>query len=220
MKPAVRLAQTWFLVSVVPLCVFIFSRLEIQMKCRSVSAQTHTPPLPPLSSLSTLALILPLVPLSSSLHLWMSGFLFRFASFCRTLKRRWDGVTEESEERFSLFVSAELRCGERRWFLFFRCRLDQTLRDCVFPEIDDRTFVHFTSRITVFPGFLSTSQFSDRLAENKNANLNRSCVSFRCKPLSFAFQFEALVIRWDFMLMFGWSLSGPSLHLWTAFNAD
>lgn len=72
----------------------------------------------------------------------------------------------------------------------------------------------------VFPGFLSTSQFSDRLAENKNANLNRSCVSFRCKPLSFAFQFEALVIRWDFMLMFGWSLSGPSLHLWTAFNAD
>lgn len=50
----------------------------------------------------------------------------------------------------------------------------------------------------VFPGFLSTSQFSDRLAENKNANLNRSCVSFRCKPLSFAFQFEALVIRWDF----------------------
>lgn len=122
--------------------------LEIQMKCRSVSAQTHTPPLPPLSSLSTLALILPLVPLSSSLHLWMSGFLFRFASFCRTLKRRWDGVTEESEERFSLFVSAELRCGERRCFLFFRCRLDQTLRDCVFPEIDDRTFVHFTSRIT------------------------------------------------------------------------
>lgn len=69
MKPAVRLAQTWFLVSVVPLCVFIFSRLEIQMKCRSVSAQTHTPPLPPLCSLSTLALILPLVPLSSSLHL-------------------------------------------------------------------------------------------------------------------------------------------------------
>lgn len=91
MKPAVRLAQTWFLVSVVPLCVFIFSRLEIQMKCRSVSAQTHTPPLPPLCSLSTLALILPLVPLSSSLHLWMSGFLFRFASFCRT----WREVEEE-----------------------------------------------------------------------------------------------------------------------------
>lgn len=74
MKPAVRLAQTWFLVSVVPLCVFIFSRLEIQMKCLGVRTDTHPSSSSPLFSLHTRSYSSPrpTFVFASSLNVWLS----------------------------------------------------------------------------------------------------------------------------------------------------